>query len=70
MAPNPIQLSVIPWFHAYGCLTIIGSLINFEKIVFLEKFEDKPFLTAIEVISQIFIEKSITTIFYVYRNIG
>lgn len=45
----PIILGVIPWFHAFGCLTILGVCISGVKLVFLPKFEEGLFLSCIEV---------------------
>lgn len=42
-------LSVIPWFHSYGLLTLIGMTIGGRTLVTLRKYEDKLFLSAIEV---------------------
>lgn len=47
--PNPIILSVIPWFHAFGCLSLIGAMLHRSQIVFLPKFEEQPFLARIQV---------------------
>lgn len=42
-------LSVIPWFHAFGCLTLIMGTCMGTQIVYLPKFEETVFLGAIEV---------------------
>lgn len=42
-------LSIIPWFHAYGILTNIGMCICGSKTVFLPKFEENAFLSALQV---------------------
>lgn len=49
LAPNLIVLSIIPWFHAFGCITLISSMIYRSRVVFLEKFDEVPFLEAIQV---------------------
>ncbi|GAB0097778.1 luciferin 4-monooxygenase [Sergentomyia squamirostris] len=41
-------LGIIPWFHAFGCLTLCGTTLNGIKIVLLPKFEEYLFLSAIE----------------------
>lgn len=41
-------LTVIPWFHSFGCLTLISSGIVGACLVFLPKFEEHLFLSAIE----------------------
>ncbi|XP_058058848.1 uncharacterized protein LOC131209735 [Anopheles bellator] len=43
-----VVLSVIPWFHAFGCLTLINVLCNKLKLVSLPKFEEGLFLSCIE----------------------
>ncbi|XP_053661541.1 uncharacterized protein LOC128710510 [Anopheles marshallii] len=43
-----VVLSVIPWFHAFGCLTLINVISNKLKLVFLPKFEEGLFLSCIE----------------------
>lgn len=47
MAPDPIVLSTIAWFHAFGSMTLMCSLLWAEVIVFLPKFEEVAFLRAI-----------------------
>lgn len=41
-------LMVIPCFHAYGLLTMIGTSICGAEIIFLPKFEEHSFLNAIQ----------------------
>eukprot|EP00099_Drosophila_melanogaster_P023452 NP_651221.1 uncharacterized protein Dmel_CG6178 [Drosophila melanogaster] len=41
-------LTVIPWFHAFGCLTLITTACVGARLVYLPKFEEKLFLSAIE----------------------
>lgn len=41
-------LGVIPWFHAFGCLTLLGVACNGVKLVLLPKFEEGLFLSCIE----------------------
>uniref|UniRef100_A0A182QEY9 Luciferin 4-monooxygenase n=1 Tax=Anopheles farauti TaxID=69004 RepID=A0A182QEY9_9DIPT len=43
-----VVLSVIPWFHAFGCLTLINVLCNKLKLISLPKFEEGLFLSCIE----------------------
>ncbi|XP_058449941.1 uncharacterized protein LOC131429669 [Malaya genurostris] len=43
-----VLLGVIPWFHAYGCLTLINVISNKMKLVSLPKFEEGLFLSCIE----------------------
>ncbi|XP_058118404.1 uncharacterized protein LOC131288319 [Anopheles ziemanni] len=43
-----IILGVIPWFHAFGCLTLINVLCNQQKLISLPKFEEGLFLSCIE----------------------
>ncbi|XP_023295305.2 4-coumarate--CoA ligase 1 [Lucilia cuprina] len=42
------MLTVIPWFHAFGCLTLITCACLGTCLVYLPKFEDHLFLSAIE----------------------
>lgn len=42
-------LTVIPWFHAFGCLTLITTSVLGTTLVYLPKFEENLFLGAIEV---------------------
>lgn len=51
LQPNPeslVLLSIIPWFHTFGCLTMMSSCLTDVKLVFLPKFEEKSFLGAIK----------------------
>ncbi|XP_053681935.1 uncharacterized protein LOC128732670 [Sabethes cyaneus] len=51
MDPPPggmVLLGVLPWFHAYGCLTLINIICNKQKLVSLPKFEEGLFLSCIE----------------------
>lgn len=41
-------LTVIPWFHAFGCLTLIATACMGTILVYLPKFEENKFLSAIE----------------------
>ncbi|XP_017143264.1 4-coumarate--CoA ligase 1 [Drosophila miranda] len=41
-------LTVIPWFHAFGCLTLITTACMGARLVYLPKFEENLFLSAIE----------------------
>ncbi|ALC45981.1 CG6178 [Drosophila busckii] len=41
-------LTVIPWFHAFGCLTLITCACMGTRLVYLPKFEENLFLGAIE----------------------
>ncbi|XP_055373680.1 uncharacterized protein LOC129607016 [Condylostylus longicornis] len=41
-------LSVIPWFHSYGCVSLILITVFAMRLVFLPRFEEKAFLRAIE----------------------
>ncbi|XP_058811880.1 uncharacterized protein LOC131676664 [Topomyia yanbarensis] len=43
-----VLLGVLPWFHAYGCLTLINVICNKQKLVSLPKFEEGLFLSCIE----------------------
>uniref|UniRef100_A0A1A9X195 Luciferin 4-monooxygenase n=1 Tax=Glossina brevipalpis TaxID=37001 RepID=A0A1A9X195_9MUSC len=42
------MLTVIPWFHSFGCLTLILCACAGTCLVHLPKFEDHLFLSAIE----------------------
>jgi 4-coumarate--CoA ligase len=41
-------LGLIPWFHAFGCITLINVLMVAVKVVFIPKFEEGLFLSCIE----------------------
>ncbi|XP_037953679.1 4-coumarate--CoA ligase 1 [Teleopsis dalmanni] len=41
-------LTVIPWFHAFGCLTLITCSCLGTCLVYLPRFEERKFLGAIE----------------------
>lgn len=41
-------LTVIPWFHSFGCLSLIIANSMGACLVFLSKFEEHTFLGAIE----------------------
>ncbi|XP_055531065.1 uncharacterized protein LOC129721953 [Wyeomyia smithii] len=43
-----ILLGVLPWFHAFGCMTLINVICNKQKLVSLPKFEEGLFLSCIE----------------------
>lgn len=47
-------LGVIPWFHAFGVMTLLGVLLNGAQMVFLPKFDEGLFLSCIEVIVILF----------------
>lgn len=49
LAPNLIDLSIIPWFHGFGCITFIGMMIYRSRIVVVPKFSEVGFLEAIQV---------------------
>lgn len=46
-----IVMGIMPWFHAFGMTVSIIMAVNTSKIVFLPKFEEKHFLSCIEVIA-------------------
>lgn len=49
MDPKEIViLGVIPWFHAFGCLTLLGVIAGAVQLVSLPKFEEGLFLSCIE----------------------
>lgn len=48
MLEDATILSVIPWFHAYGALTLMMISMLGAKMVFLPKFQDKHFLRCIQ----------------------
>ncbi|XP_065073268.1 uncharacterized protein LOC135697456 isoform X2 [Ochlerotatus camptorhynchus] len=51
IAPPPggiVLLGVLPWFHAYGCMTLINVICNKQLLVSLPKFEEGLFLSCIE----------------------
>lgn len=41
-------LSVIPWFHSFGCLSLILSTTFGSELVYLPKFDEHMFLNAIQ----------------------
>ncbi|XP_055616636.1 uncharacterized protein LOC129762426 [Toxorhynchites rutilus septentrionalis] len=43
-----VLLGVLPWFHAYGCMTLINVICNKQKLVSLPKFDEGLFLSCIE----------------------
>lgn len=47
--PDVKMFGVLPWFHAYGCLTLLSVACSGVSLVYLPKFEDRAFLAAIEV---------------------
>lgn len=48
-APEPIMLSILPWFHAFGILSLIAFIMYGRRVVFLPKFEEPSFLNTIQV---------------------
>lgn len=50
LVAEPCVLTIIPWFHAYGCLMLVHDIVNRRRLVFLPKFADVAFLEAIQVI--------------------
>lgn len=50
-ADELVFLSVIPWFHSYGCVTLISLVCLGFKSVVIPKFEEKLFLSCIQVSS-------------------
>lgn len=47
--PDAKMFGVLPWFHAYGCLTLLSVACSSVSLVYLPKFEERAFLSAIEV---------------------
>lgn len=47
------MFGVLPWFHAYGCLTLLSVACSGVNLVYLPKFDDRAFLSAIEVCYEI-----------------
>lgn len=43
-----VVLGIIPWFHAFGCLTLCGMSMSGIRTVLLPKFEEFLFLSCIE----------------------
>lgn len=43
-----VILGLIPWFHAFGNLTLFCQTMHGLKMVFLPKFEENMFLGCIE----------------------
>ncbi|XP_050095503.1 luciferin 4-monooxygenase-like [Anopheles aquasalis] len=43
-----VLLCVLPWFHAFGCLSLLNVLCNGERMVALPQFEETTYLTCIE----------------------
>ncbi|XP_055700084.1 uncharacterized protein LOC129799858 [Phlebotomus papatasi] len=43
-----VILGIIPWFHAFGCLTLCGMSLSGIRTVLLPKFEEFLFLSCIE----------------------
>lgn len=50
---TPVQIisGVLPWFHAFGCLTLFLNAMREARTVFLPKFHEKHFLHSIQVMS-------------------
>ena len=54
LAPSAISLSdvnlltVIPWFHSFGCVTLITTAVMGTTLVFLPRFDEHLFLSSIE----------------------
>lgn len=42
------MLGIIPWFHAFGCLTLFCQTLYGMKMVFLPMFEENLFLNTIQ----------------------
>jgi 4-coumarate--CoA ligase len=42
------MLGLIPWFHAFGFLTLFNILLDAVRVVFIPKFEEGLFLSCIE----------------------
>lgn len=49
LAPEPIVLGIIPWFHAFGCMSLMALMLYRVRMVFLPRFEETVFLAAIPV---------------------
>lgn len=47
---KPVLLTVNPWSHAYGCVSLIRLIGNGAKVVYMPKFDVRHFLAAIQVI--------------------
>lgn len=45
--PDATTLSVIPWFHAYGLLTLIGMSVGGRRLVTMARYTVQDFLSAL-----------------------
>uniref|UniRef100_A0A1L8DZ07 Luciferin 4-monooxygenase n=1 Tax=Nyssomyia neivai TaxID=330878 RepID=A0A1L8DZ07_9DIPT len=45
---NAVSLGILPWFHTYGLMTLIGLITKGVKFVCLPRFEEKTFLNALQ----------------------
>lgn len=43
-----VVLTIVPWFHSYGLLTLIGMALNGRRVVTLGRFEERAYLQAIQ----------------------
>lgn len=43
-----VVLTVIPWFHAYGCLAFLSCVCSGATLIFLPRFEEVSFLETIQ----------------------
>ncbi|XP_055378124.1 uncharacterized protein LOC129609903 [Condylostylus longicornis] len=41
-------LSILPWFHAFGCCTLLGIISSGIHLVYFAKFQEEEFLSAIQ----------------------
>lgn len=49
LTPEPILLTIGPWSHSFGCMSMLGTVAARRKLVFLAKFVDTDYLAAIQV---------------------
>lgn len=43
-----VLLSILPWFHVYGLLTMVQCVCTGDRLIMLPKFEEEAFLRSIE----------------------
>lgn len=46
---DPTVMNIMPWYHAYGLLSTTGSTLAGNKSITIQKFNEKVFLSAIQV---------------------
>lgn len=46
--PDSIHLGLLPFFHSFGLMTVIGNIIKCQKVIILSYFKENLFLETVQ----------------------